>query len=112
DRQAHAEALGIDQVGLRWQADEVHPMAAEQELGRQQRPVGRAHDQDVVSCWHSEAPPCCNGRRGKFRPALLGWAMLFATPALCNPHSPDGSDIRPTMAAQEYGNLAIAILLL
>src|SRR5262245_16821332 len=29
-------------------------------------------------------------RTGKFRPALLGWAMLFAAPALCNPHSPDG----------------------
>src|SRR5262245_53986543 len=29
-------------------------------------------------------------KTGKFRPALLGWAMLFAAPALCNPHSPDG----------------------
>jgi hypothetical protein len=31
-RQAHAKALGVDQVGFRRQADQMQPMAAEQEL--------------------------------------------------------------------------------
>ena len=58
DRHAHAEALRVDQVRLHGQTHQLHLMAAEQQLGGQQRPVGRAHDQDVVSRRHREFPPC------------------------------------------------------
>jgi hypothetical protein len=55
DRHAHAEALGVDQVGLGRQADQVHRMASEQHLGGEQRPVRRAHDHDLVRHFHSLA---------------------------------------------------------
>src|SRR5262249_54944648 len=83
DRQAHAEALGIDQVRLRGKANQLHLMTAEQQLGGQQRPVGRAHDQDVVSRRHSEPPPRGGGRRRAF--ILLAPTMLFGPPSPRNP---------------------------
>ena len=49
DRHAHPKALGIDQVGLGRQADQVHGMSAEQDFGGEQRAVGRAHDHDFES---------------------------------------------------------------
>ena len=49
DRQAHAEALSVDQLGLGRQADQMDLVAAEQQLGGEQRPVGRAHEQNVVA---------------------------------------------------------------
>src|SRR4029450_3068533 len=57
DRQAHAEPLGIDQVRLGRQAYQLYLMTPEQKLGGEQRTVGRAQDQDVVSRRHSEPPP-------------------------------------------------------
>ena len=86
DRQADAEALRVDQVGLGRKAYEMELMAAEQELGGQKRPVGRAHDQDVVCRRHSAPAPCRKWKGGEFRPVAirLGPAMLLRPPSLCN----------------------------
>ena len=82
DRHAHAKALGIDQVGLGGQAHQLNLVPAEQQLGGQQRPVGRAHDQDVVSRRHSEPAPVASGRRAGApaagRPSRPGNAMRAA----------------------------------
>src|SRR5262249_61031402 len=53
DGHAHAEPLGVDQIGLGRQAHELDGVAAEQELGSEQRSIGRAHHEQVVSRRHS-----------------------------------------------------------
>src|SRR5262249_49091909 len=104
DRQAHPEALGVDQVRLRGKAHQLHLMTAEQQLGGQPRPVGRAHDQDVVSRRHSEPPPRGGGRRRAF--ILLVPAMLFGPPS---PRNPDrhGTGGRGAYARPVRGELAV-----
>jgi hypothetical protein len=52
DRQAHAHAAAVDGVGFRGQADELHVVAAERELGAEQGAVGGAENQDVA-CFHN-----------------------------------------------------------
>ena len=42
-RQAHAKAFGVDQIGLRRQADQMNRVAAKQHFGGEERAVGRAH---------------------------------------------------------------------
>ena len=88
-RQAHAKALGIDQIGFRRQADQMQLMAAEQEFRGEQRAVGRAHQQDVVGRHY--APP--GKRNGRPSPASdrrqrAGHPyvppMLLASPGRCN----------------------------
>jgi hypothetical protein len=63
-RQAHAKAFGVDQVRFRRQADEPDSVPAEQELGRKQRAIGRAHDQKLVGRRHQPLPcsPACLSR--------------------------------------------------
>ena len=48
-RQLHLEALGIDQIGFRRQADEMDRMAAEQQFGSEQRSVRRAEQENLVA---------------------------------------------------------------
>ena len=56
DRDAHAGALGVERFHLGRQAHQFHPVAAEQQLGCEQRPVGRTHDQHIV-CGHVGSSP-------------------------------------------------------
>ena len=50
-REAHAGAFLIDEFRLGGNADELHVMAREQQLGREQRAVRSPKDQDVVGHW-------------------------------------------------------------
>src|SRR5262249_14418578 len=45
---AHAKTFRVDEVGLRRQADQLYTMAAEQQLGGEERSIGSAHNQDIV----------------------------------------------------------------
>ncbi len=56
DRQPHPDAVLVDRIGFGGQADQLDAVAAEQELGSQQRSVGRAQKQDVVSARHDVLP--------------------------------------------------------
>ncbi len=51
-RQFDLKAFRVDQLGFRRQTHEVDRVAAEQQFGGKQRPVRRAHQQNVV--WHGQ----------------------------------------------------------
>jgi hypothetical protein len=55
DREADEEALGVDQVGFRREADEPDRMAGERQPRAEQRAVRRAEDQDGVLALHLES---------------------------------------------------------
>src|SRR5215467_9698592 len=54
---AHDRAFAVDQVGLGGKADEVDIVSGERELGPEQGPVRRAHDENLVLGAHETTPP-------------------------------------------------------
>ena len=54
--ESHAKAFGVDQIRLGGKTHQLHPVTAEQELGGQERSVGRTHDQDVARRRHGRPP--------------------------------------------------------
>src|ERR1017187_9345918 len=86
---AHPESLGVDEIGLSWQTHEMHRVAAEQHFGRQQRPVGCAHDEDFVGVRHEAGTPC----RKSIRRRVWTWTdtleiMPFAQREHCKCREP------------------------
>ena len=52
DRHAHDGAFLVEQLGLGRRADELYVVPAEEQLGREQRAVRSAEDQDVMTSFH------------------------------------------------------------
>src|ERR1700722_14487512 len=83
-RQGDAKAFGVDEVGLVRQAYQPNTVPAEQKLGCEQRTVGRAADQDVVTRCHGQAPgkPRLPPARSEPRPpgpSINCWSSRSAT---------------------------------
>jgi hypothetical protein len=49
-RHLDADAIGVDGLDLGGEADQRDLVSAEQQFARQQRPVGRTHDQHFLCC--------------------------------------------------------------
>ncbi len=78
DRKTDTKPLGIDQVGLGGKADEMDRVSAEQDLGRQQRPVGGPHDQYFVFCRHNPLLRVVGGITKTSTPGLFSVAACYA----------------------------------
>src|SRR5208337_3744758 len=93
DRQTHARAVLVDRLRLGRQANELDLVAGEQELDGEQRTVGRAHDQDIVSAhvrysvglWR-DGERTAIGMIEPVAQCYLGWGLDASIPALSMPN--------------------------
>src|SRR6185503_20309634 len=96
----HAKAFGIDQIGFRRKADEPDAVPAEQELGREQRAIGRAHDQKLASRRHHAPPHMAQAYLGRAASASMrrsfspaGDASGPAEPMQCESRDPAAASV-------------------